>query len=343
MNELVADDPTPEEAESRLIAYCHDERNLTFLIQRLRRFDAMRCRFDLLAKAQAVYGDGRYYAVAHVLISVMDGFVNDLVPSERRNLSARDPEELVGWDTVTAHHMGLSHAHGAYTKTFRATHTSEVVDLHRHGIVHGTVINYDNVTVATKAWNMLFAVADWADAEISPPSPKPANPTWRQIAQQLTERRVRRAHLDAWTPSECSATEAEAANDAVWMASRALMEGWLNERWDAVGKSWIRGPADRGATVGKMAGEAKDLFAFHDLTSYGLTRVRRVAPAVTEVDGLAKVNGGSHVLLLRWVRVDPNSGDAWIGAEGGEWRLAPYGPTMLLKGSHDDGEILFEG
>jgi hypothetical protein len=39
-----------------------------------------------------------------------------------------------------------------------------VFDVYRHGIVHGTVSRFDNVVVATKAWKMLFAVADWAAA-----------------------------------------------------------------------------------------------------------------------------------------------------------------------------------
>jgi hypothetical protein len=30
-----------------------------------------------------------------------------------------------------------------------------VFELHRHGIVHGTLVNYNNPVVATRAWNVL--------------------------------------------------------------------------------------------------------------------------------------------------------------------------------------------
>ena len=45
-----------------------------------------------------------------------------------------------------------------FTKTIKKRVDSEVFEVYRHGIVHGSVVNFDNIVVATKAWNMLFAV-----------------------------------------------------------------------------------------------------------------------------------------------------------------------------------------
>ena len=71
---------------------------------------------------------------------------------------------MTAWDSVVGHHLGLTNALKAYKKTFKKRVDEEVYDLHRHGIVHGTITRFDNVVVATKAWNMLFAVVDWAAA-----------------------------------------------------------------------------------------------------------------------------------------------------------------------------------
>jgi hypothetical protein len=53
------------------------------------------------------------------LLSVMDGFVNDVDHGERRGLHARDADEMGAWDSVVGHHMGLTHAHLSFTKPFR--------------------------------------------------------------------------------------------------------------------------------------------------------------------------------------------------------------------------------
>jgi hypothetical protein len=35
------------------------------------------------------------------------------------------------------------------------TSLDDVTEVRRHGIVHGSLINYDNAIVATKRWNMV--------------------------------------------------------------------------------------------------------------------------------------------------------------------------------------------
>ena len=47
--------------------------------------------------------------------------------------------------------MGLGHAQQTFRRRFGATRDEPVQDLFRNGIVHGTLLNYDNVVVATKA------------------------------------------------------------------------------------------------------------------------------------------------------------------------------------------------
>src|SRR5262249_15562979 len=122
-------------------------------------------------------------ATVHVLLSVMDGFVNEF-ESVRRGLHARETEDLNAWDSVVGHHMGLTSAHRTFTKSKGATSEEPVCELYRNGIVHGMLLDYDNDVVATKAWNRLFAVMDWAKAREKEQEPAKPQPTWREVAIQ---------------------------------------------------------------------------------------------------------------------------------------------------------------
>src|SRR5699024_2733199 len=87
--EQIAENNHPETAERQLIDYYQQEGRIEFPLQRLHRFNAMRPRMDLLKKALEDYRQGRYYSCVFVLISVMDGFVNELDTSQRRGLHSR--------------------------------------------------------------------------------------------------------------------------------------------------------------------------------------------------------------------------------------------------------------
>src|SRR5690606_28486832 len=126
------------------------------------------------------YQDGRFYSCVLVLLSVMDGFVNDFEPARRRGLHARESAEMSAWDKAAGHHQGLANAHRIYNQRVSKLDSSEQFDLRRNGIVHGMLPNFDNPVVATKAWNLLFAVADWADGEAARLTPKEDEPTLRE-------------------------------------------------------------------------------------------------------------------------------------------------------------------
>ncbi len=99
---------------------------------------------------------------------------------------------MTAWDSVVGHHMGLTNALTAYDKTIKKRVDEEVSELHRHGIVHGTITRFDNVVVATKAWNMLFALADWAAATRKARQPEASKPTLRGSFDRWSQPRERR-------------------------------------------------------------------------------------------------------------------------------------------------------
>lgn len=46
---------------------------------------------------------------------------NDLDTATRQGLHARPMEDMVAWDSVVGHHLGLSHAHQSFVKGFYKT------------------------------------------------------------------------------------------------------------------------------------------------------------------------------------------------------------------------------
>ena len=137
----------------------------------------------------------------------MDGFVNDVEPDRRHGLASREPDAMTAWDSVVGHHLGLTNALKAYDKAIKKRVDEEVYELHRHGIVHGTITRFNNVVVATKAWNMLFAVVDWATATKKNRQPEPPKTSFREVLGQMATNRKIKKELETWKPSRLSVAD----------------------------------------------------------------------------------------------------------------------------------------
>jgi hypothetical protein len=155
--------------------------------------------FRVCARSNRTRHGEREALNSYVLLSVMDGFVNEF-ESARRGLHTREAEELDARDSVVGHHMGLTRAHATFTRRKGATSDEPVYELYRHGIVHGTILSYDNDVVATKAWNRLFAVTDWAKAKVKEQQPPKREPTWRELFAQLADNARKERANKEWKP-----------------------------------------------------------------------------------------------------------------------------------------------
>jgi hypothetical protein len=139
-----------DEAQRALIDHYKDSDSLRLKVRRLARFPELQARMTLIERAEADFEAGRYYSTVQILLSIMDGFVNDLDLGARRGLHARESDELHAWDSVVGHHLGLTHAHASFARPFRKRSDEPVTELYRNGIVHGMLTNYDNDVVAAK-------------------------------------------------------------------------------------------------------------------------------------------------------------------------------------------------
>jgi hypothetical protein len=309
-----------DDAERRLIAYYQEPDTLQGLTRRLVH-PALRVRAPLVDRAKSEFLAGRFNTSVSLLLSVMDGFVNDVDALRRRGLHARAADEMVAWNSVVGHHMGLAHAHASFTKAFKKTSTEEVRDLYRHGIVHGMLVNYDNEYVGAKAWNRLFAVRDWATAMQRKSAPPKVSRSWTETLRRIDHNRRAREALDAWTPSEMAAGDEGFDTDEAVVASRAYLDAWSGVNYGSMAS--LLGRLVSEATLSKTAGAVREAFEGETLEGYELTRVRHTAAAVTIVETTLRVGGEEVAAALRWIRAG-DDGMAVAPNEAGRWGLMSW-------------------
>jgi len=308
-------------AERALIEHYEDAEALRFKVRRLGRFPELQARMHLLERAEADFLAGRYYAAVQVLLSVMDGFVNDLDPGERRGLHAREADELHAWDSVVGHHLGLAQAHESFSRTFRKRSDEPVRELYRNGIVHGMLTNYDNDVVAAKAWNRLFAVADWASSRQKRDRPPKERASWREVLRTIARNEETRRALDAWRPSSLAVEGPGFDDDEVVAATTQYLDAWRRRNYGLM--AGMLSPLVADTSAGGTAGQVREAFGDRALADYRLDHVDHPAAAVGLVDAVLQVDGTETACRLRWIR----TGAYGLGAAPNEeatWRLITW-------------------
>ena len=261
----------------------------------------------------------------------MDGFVNDFEPDVRRGLASRDPDAMTAWDSVVGHHMGLTNALKAYDKTIKKRVDEEVYELHRHGIVHGTITRFDNVVVATKAWNMLFALVDWAAATRKARQPEPPKPTITGIVRQMVTTAMVKARTEAWEPSHLSVPDARFDDHEIHVLTVEFLTGWRERNFGALARFPTR-RLDKGEkSLGRMAGRLHEAFEGFDLSDFRVTEMENTAPAIWLSRGDATVNDTPGSFECRWIVEEPD-GSFGYGSDSALWRLVFCDPTVWRRG-----------
>lgn len=310
-----------DEAETALIELYQSSSTLDRRISGLTARPEFAIRRRLLDLALDDYRAQRFHSVVLTLIPVMDGFVNDFEPARRKGLHARDSDEMNPWDSVVGHHMGLAHVHReVFTRTLKRTDEQEVRDVYRHGILHGNLTNFANVFVATKCWNMLFALDGWASAVEKAEKPEDPPATWGGVLRKIDETRRRKEKQDAWVSHDHTISPED--DDELVQTVRGLLDNWANGRWALVGEALLSLSPSQPSTSERVE-VAKSLFSPYSLDGWTLHRRRHVASAVALVDAELVVGGAPYSVELRWIRVANDNSPAaeW---EPGRWVLTMY-------------------
>ncbi|MDB1086171.1 hypothetical protein PJ985_01100 [Streptomyces sp. ACA25] len=326
IEEILNDAPDAATAEARLIGYYQNENTLKFMMLRLRSMDALRKREHLVRYALDDYKAGRYYACTHVLLSVMDGFVNEF-ETVRRGLHARKPEELDGWDSIIGHHRGLARVHKVFTKGRTKPNENPVYELHRNGIVHGSILNFNNEVVATKAWNYLFAVVDWAKAKEKASRPKPEQPSWADTFKKIADNgRVKRA-LDEWQPENLGKDSDGFTSHKAYEATDRFLTSWRNKNYGGMAQSVNNRERDaHGNGFPRLIRQSYEGF---DLESFEINFIDHRTAAICVVSVKLFMAGGEEKEgKLRWVYESPD-GEPTPSSMDGEWHLVHWNYYMV--------------
>ena len=118
-------------------------------------------RIRLAKLAQDDYLSGRYHACIPLLLSLLDGLVNDV--SNHVGFFAANVD-LTAWDCIAAHETGLKALAAILSESRKKTNEKSICVPYRHGILHGRELAFDNKVVAAKCWAAMFAARDWAAA-----------------------------------------------------------------------------------------------------------------------------------------------------------------------------------
>lgn len=317
--------------EQILIQWLGEGRVLENLIMRLNRFQDMRPRMTLLEKAVRDYHEGRYYSVVLVLISVMDGFANDVDKQHRKGFHARSSEELKTEDTIATIEIGLPSAHAVFTESVKRRHDEELFDLKRHGIVHGMETNFDNAVIASKAWCMLFGLCDWATSILESKGVAEEEPeiTFAELAERVKRHEKEKAIFEEnnakWEKHMVDLEQPSSPDQELIDSVQRFFEAWKTQNYGHLGQFFPNHTSD---SFNKMAAEARDIYHEHPLSSYSIISIERPAPAVAEVKATLSSPEKKWNPRIRFVKHKDGSPVAeW---EVGEWKVIKYGLSPFV-------------
>ena len=322
--ESILENTNSKDAETAFIEYLKEPNVLDVQINRLNRFPDMRPRLDLLRKAGLDYREGRYYSAVLVVVSVMDGFVNDLNKAERRGLHARTAQEMETEDCAATILAGLPSVQRVFTKSVRKRMDEPLYEVERNALMHGMATNYDNDVIASKAWCMLFAIADWAESSEQIPDSKMEAPspfeTIRKYKELNRDNKRNLRLLNQWTAHEVALSNPSDPDAEVIDTVMNYCDAWKAKNYGRLSDYF---PNYINASKGKMAGEARDAYEPHPIDDYKVNSITRPAAATAMVRIRLESTSQSWQAEIRLARLDKNNHPAaeW---EPGEWKVMLY-------------------
>ena len=247
----------------------------------------------------------------------------------RRGLHARDEGEMVAWDSVVGHHLGLTNVMSVFKKTIKKRVDEEIFEVHRNGIVHGTTPRFDNVVVATKAWNLFFSVVDWVEASEKAAEPAEPQPTIRETLSKLADNERIKQEIAEFQRSTLVASDQGFDEDEMVRLTICFFDTWKRKNWGSL-RDFVAFRDRKNSTFGALAGELKELFGAFTLEDFEMCDVVHQAPALRLVHGTATVNGQRGSFECRWT-FENEDGKVMLPSEGGSPKLFFCSPSIFKR------------
>ncbi len=187
-----------DEAERVLVEHFTYE-ELKRELMPMRIIEAFTDRMPLAEKALLDFKEERYYASILVVLSLLDGMVNEI---QHKGFFSKDVD-LTAWDSIAAHSKGLQKLVSVMSQSRNTTVVETIHIPYRHGIIHGMDLGYDSREVAVKAWVALFSTRDWALlAEKNRLGARPEKPekSLKKLFEQIQELGEDNKAIANWSP-----------------------------------------------------------------------------------------------------------------------------------------------
>lgn len=201
--------------------------------------------------------------------------------------------------------------------------------------MHGSILSYDNITVATKAFNRLFAVADWAVAREKEQRHQAEEPvTWSTVGRQLkTTLGAIREQAEAdraneqWKPAEYLAGSEDFSNHPLYQQTLELLTCWTRRNYGSLSDLMTH---ELHIRHGKsVRSEIRRAFESFPLDGFEIRAVRHDMAAAGTVLATLDHSGGERVCAeLRWVRENAQAHPCPEPMPG-HWRLV-FQPRVFL-------------
>lgn len=327
---MLAAEAAPVAAEGQLIQIIAERVRSNLWHIGLQGHEALRVRRPQLERARQHYIDQQWSSATLQLIAVMDGFVNDVEPSMRKGLHARTAEEMSSWDSLSNHHRGIASVMPLFQRTFKKRVEVEVFELHRHGIVHGSIIKFDNQVVATKAWNMLAAIADWAKVREKEIPESDDEPSWSDVWRGLTELAERNRAREGFEPYVLTPNDSAFDSHPLVESAMGFLTAWERQRWAPVAEHMPSIAFRSTDGAGARAKLAKEIYGSCALADFELTAIEVDMAGGANVVGNATIGDYTGPIRMRWVLKDPADQHAVIEAEDTRWTLGIYPPHCFI-------------
>ena len=320
-----------DEAEKALMEYYSDEQ-IEFELRTMATINAFRERMPLAQKALTDFKEGRYYSTVLVVLSLLDGMVNEI---QQKGFFTQGVD-LTAWDSVAAHSKGLQRLTAILSQSRKKTRTESLTVPYRHGIVHGMDLGYDNPVVAVKSWVALFATRDWAikaeKNQLEAPLPKPER-IWKELVQDIQDLERDKKALANWKPRNVEVGThippfGEPTDYQINSPEQKLAEflhHWRDNNYGYMAKCIS---TQLGHPTKELPRRVREEYSGKQLKSWQLHKVSDDAPGVTVISMHVayEENGFTNTRLVeaRLICEDDHNFGVIPGKPGSQWALVTW-------------------
>jgi hypothetical protein len=313
-------------AAEHLLVESYDERTLDFQIMRI-QWNMGPERTQLIKTAQGHYLKGEYPACILLVLSQLDGFVNDAHPNGVGFFAGS--ADLTAFDSSVGHPRGLPHLQRRMQQN-RGRTTTEPLDFpYRNGILHGRDLGFGSKLVAAKSWAALFAAGEWVRkaraGELQAPPNKP-EPTLRESLRYMMDTHREIEGMKAWRPRSIVVGRDVAARPTPEQCpplspERTAVEyliSWKKFRIQQMVATMTLSPDE---SPGKRALTVKNRYKPVPLAEFRLTAVTDDSFFRSSIAATVTVADRDHDVVMTMSYVDDNG--TWIlrGLPRGRWVL----------------------